>query len=161
MFIYFRDNTLDALSQISGQTIDLAAIQDTLSGTTFKNGVGNALPVSALGGPGDEAYGAAYQRDEDNKYGPGQTIGDLTRNPAGLTAETVLDGNIIYINPAIIGGNLAKNEAFLFHESLHELGLIDQQIQQALGFKDWNNVSNTQRISKKLLKDCIQGKGND
>jgi hypothetical protein len=70
-------------------------------------------------------------------------------------------GSTIFINPALIGNSVYANEGLLFHEALHELGLTDQTIQQALGFKDFNNVSNTKRISNKLESDCITGKGNN
>ncbi|MDQ2949765.1 MAG: RHS repeat-associated core domain-containing protein [Acidobacteriota bacterium] len=151
---------LDALSQAAGQTIDLGAIQGAVANTDFKNGVGLMLPVSALFGPGTEAAGAAFQRQEDAKYGPGQTIGnELARNLYGLTAETVLFGNTIFVNPALIGGSLTSNEGLLFHEALHELGLVDSSIQSALGLAV--DDKNTRNITTKLQKDCISGRGNN
>jgi hypothetical protein len=71
-------------------------------------------------------------------YGPGQTIAnEFARNPNGLTADTVLNGSTIFINPALIGGNLTSNEGLLFHETLHELGMVDTDIQAALGIRVW------------------------
>jgi hypothetical protein len=40
-------------------------------------------------------------------------------------------------------------------EALHELGLIDEQVQQALGFKDYNKTSDTKRISTKLRRIAL------
>jgi hypothetical protein len=150
------------LSQAAGKTIDLGAIQDALAATDFENGVGSKLPVSALGGSGALAYGAAKQAQQDTLFGPGQRIGDLfKRDPTGLTAETVLTGSTIFINPLLISSSLATNEGLLFHEALDKLGMIDETIQQTLGFKDYSDVSNTKRISTKLQSDCVTGKGNN
>ncbi len=150
---------LDALSVAAGQAIDLAAIQDALSRTSFENGTISKLPVSALYGPGAEAAGAAFQSQEDAKYGPGQTISnEFRRNPDGLTAVTVLFGSTMFINPDLIGNNLNGNMALLFHESLHELGLVDSTIQSALGLTV--DDQNTKNITIKLQKDCVTGKGN-
>jgi RHS repeat-associated protein len=153
-------NDLDALSQAAGRTIDLAGIQDALNDTTFQNGLTSALPVSALYGPGAEQAGAAFQAQEDSLYGPGQTIGDeFRRNPGGLTAETVLLGDTIFINPGLIGRSVPVNEALLFHEALHELGLTDDAVQRALGITV--DAKNTKNITDKLKKDCIAGRGNN
>ncbi len=65
---------LDALSALTGKTIDLFEIQDAVSSTNFVNGTISKLPVSALGGPGFGVYGAAVQAARDAKYGPGQTV---------------------------------------------------------------------------------------
>jgi len=70
-----------------------------------------------------------------------------------LTASTVLGGSTIFINPDRISNSLTLNEGLLFHEALHELGMIDEQVQHALGWKDYNDVSNTNRISIKLIQD--------
>ena len=71
----------------------------------------------------------AFQHREDGRYGPGQTIGnEFARNPAGLTAYSVLLGSTIFINPPLIGSILTNNEGLLFHEALHELGLVDSDI---------------------------------
>jgi hypothetical protein len=118
------------------------------------------LPVSALFGPAAEAAGAAFQRQEDGLYGPGQTIAnEFARNPNGLTADTVLNGSTIFINPALIGGNLTSNEGLLFHETLHELGMVDTDIQAALGIRV--DGKNTRNITTTLQKDCITGRGNN
>ena len=151
---------LDALSKVSGTTIDLWAIQGALANTDLENGTVSTDPVSALGGPGLEAYGNARQSQADQQYGPGQTIGDIFAHNPGLTASTVLGGSTIFINPDKIGNSLTSNEGLLFHEALHELGMIDEQIQKALGWKDYNDVSDTRRISVRLTQDCIAGKGN-
>jgi RHS repeat-associated protein len=153
-------NDLDALSAGSGKEIDLGTIQDALAITNFLNGNGSTLPVSALYGPGAEQAGAVFQAQQDAQFGPGQTIGNLfSRNPAGLTADTVLLGTTIFINPPLISGLLAINEGLLLHESLHELGLVDTDIQQYLGITvDGNNTAN---ISLQLRKDCLGGKGNN
>jgi RHS repeat-associated protein len=151
---------LNALSQAAGFTIDLETIQAALGQTSFMSGFASTLPVSTLYGPGFETAGASEQALLDQEYGPGQTIGnDFARNPGGLTAETVLGGNIIYINPSLISNLVPTDEALLFHESLHELGLIDQQVQSALGLKVGS--TNTKNISNKLFKDCIKGKANN
>jgi RHS repeat-associated protein len=151
---------LDALSQSSGQDISLGAIQNALANTDFKNGTTSNLPVSSLFGPGAEAAGAAFQRQEDGLYGPGQTIAnEFGRNPAGLTANTVLNGSTIFINPTLIGGNLTGNQSLMSHEALHELGMVDTDIQAALGITV--DGKNTRNITTKLQKDCITGKGNN
>ncbi|HLG96093.1 MAG TPA: RHS repeat-associated core domain-containing protein [Bryobacteraceae bacterium] len=152
---------LGALSTAANKTIDLQAIQGALSITNFENGVDSDTPVAGLYDPiKAAAAGAAYQRQEDAKYGPGQTIGnEFRRNLQGLTADTVFLGTTIYINPLLIGTNLVGNEALLFHEALHELGLGDQDIQTALGIKV--DPNNTKNISDKLRSDCITGRGNN
>ena len=153
------DKDLAALSTAGHTDVSLNSIQGALASTNFSNGGSSTLPVSALFGPGAEAAGRAYQGQQDAAYGPGQTIGnEFARNPNGLTAETVLGGSTIFINPALIGGNLGSNQSLLFHEAIHELGLVDQTIQEALGLKV--DPKNTKSISDKLFKDCFTGKGN-
>ena len=150
---------LDALSKLAGKTIDLGAIQDALASTSFPNGVTSTLPVSALFGPGLEAAGAAFQRTEDKEYGPGQTIAnEFARNPQGLVYDTVLGGKAMFINPPLISSNLAVNEGMMFHESLHELGLGDKEIQETLHLTV--DSKNTMNITDRLEKDCVNAKGN-
>ena len=155
---------LDALSRAAGKEISLATIQEALANTDFENGVISTLPVSALWGPAAVA-GASFQNNEDKMYGPGQTIAnEFARNPAGLTAATVFEGSTIFINPALIGGLLFTNESLLFHEALHELGMIDSQIQTALKSVHQGLVvdtKNTKNISVVLGRDCLRGKGNN
>ena len=127
------------------------------AGANFKNGVGSTDPISAL--YTSPAAGAAAQNAENAQYGPGQTIGnDFARNPNGLTAESVMGGNTIYINPALISNNLLVDEALLFHEAFHLLGFSDDDLQRALGLKV--DPNNTKSITDKLSKDCFQGKDN-
>lgn len=68
-------------------------------------------------------------------------------------------GSTIYINPVLIGASLVGNESLLFHEALHELGLIDSTIQEALGLTV--DDKNTRNITTKLNSDCVTGKGNN
>jgi RHS repeat-associated protein len=145
---------LDALSKASGDSdISIASIQGVLDSTDFKDGTTSQLPVSALYGSA-VAAGASYQRQQDRKYGKGQTIAkEFARNPNGLSADTVLNGSTIFINPALITNNLWGNEGLLLHEALHELGLQDGQIQKALGFSE--DPKNTKNISTKLQHDCV------
>jgi RHS repeat-associated protein len=153
------DKDLAALSAAGHTDVSLDSIQRALASTNFGNGSSSTLPVSALFGPGAEAAGRAYQGQQDALYGPGQMIGNLfARNPNGLTAETVLGGRAIFINPALIGGSLGSNQSLLFHEAIHELGLVDETIQEALGLKV--DSRNTKNISDKLFRDCFTGKGN-
>jgi len=82
------------------------------------------------------------------------TVGQKFKNEPGTTAVAELSGNLIFIDPQKIGKNLQQNMGLFFHEKLHNLtGLTDDVIQDKLGLTvDSNNSKN---ISDKLVKDCI------
>ena len=72
----------------------------------------------------------------------------------------------MFINASAISGNLAANEGLLMHEMLHEVGLTDDNIGNALHSMDPpikpdanGNWTNTKQFSKKLQSDCFSGKG--
>jgi hypothetical protein len=76
-------------------------------------------------------------------------------------------GSTLYFNPALISRNLATDEGLLMHEMLHELGLSDDEIGNALHSIDPSiapdqngNWTNTQQFSAKFTKDCFRGKDN-
>jgi|ERR1700690_475460 hypothetical protein len=90
---------------------------------------------------------------------PGQTIGnEFARNPQGLVFDTVLGGGAMFVDPPLISSNLAVNEGMMFHESLHELGLGDKEIQETLHLTV--DSKNTMNITDKLEKDCVNARGN-
>ena len=134
------------------------SVINAAAGASFKSGVGSADPISAL--YANPVAGPAAQRQEDAQYGPGQTIGnDFARNPHGLTAESVLGGSTIYINPTLISKNLLIDETLLFHEAFHLMGFTDDDLQKALGLTV--DPNNTKNITLKLTKDCFTGKDNN
>ena len=84
-------------------------------------------------GPATSA-GLAYQAQLDKEFGPGQTIGHVFQwGKGGITGMSMFLGDTIFINHTKIGGNSLNNQAFLFHEALHLLGMLDTEIQEALG----------------------------
>ena len=137
-----------------------AQVAETAAGLNIENGTTSTLPVSALFGTA-LAAGRAFQAQEDKLFGPGQTIAnEFMRNPGGLTADTVLFGNAVFINPSLIGSGILQNQALLFHEALHALGLIDTDIQEKLFGIQGVDPKNTRNITTKLFNDCFRGKGN-
>jgi hypothetical protein len=160
----FSTDCLTDIQKIAGQldsfvrypSVDINSIIAAATGATIVNGKTATLPVSAL--YNNATAGAAHQFEWDRNFGPGQTIAmDFMRNPRGLTAESVLGGAIIYVNPDLIANNLIRNEALLFHESFHLLGIGDDDIQIALGLPVGPDTKN---ITDKLQKDCFKGKDN-
>jgi RHS repeat-associated protein len=147
----------DCAGDLTALGLSPSDVAGTAAGLDIENGTTSTLPVSALFGSATAA-GRAYQAQQDSKYGPGQTIANDFAHLPGTTADTVLGGNTVFINPARIGGGLINNEALLFHEALHALGLIDTDIQSELGITV--DPNNTKNITDKLKKDCFNGKGN-
>ncbi len=85
------------------------------------------------------------------------TIGSLFAGKPGTAAYSLAGGNSIWVDPSRISGNLNSNAALLLHESLHNLGYFDHEIQAALGLQ----VSGiTDNITQRLYTDCIKGKDN-
>ena len=56
------------------------------------------------------------------------------------------------INP----GNASNDSGLIAHETLHNLGLLDPNIQDALGLTIGSDTSN---ITTKLATDCFSGLG--
>ncbi len=138
---------------------DINSVIEAAVNAQFQNGVGSTDPISAL--HADPIAGASAQRERDQQYGANQTIGsDFARNPNGLTAESVLGGNTIYINGGLIGKSLINNEALLFHEAFHLLGFDDADVWKALFPTTPFDPKNTKQITDKLKKDCFKGKDN-
>ena len=143
---------------IDKSTITIDALQAAAARTNFANGVGSQVSQAALYPTSPQA--AANVSDK--------TIGALFSDPTKLvTAVTTLGGSTVYINPAAITGSLGVNEGLLIHELLHELGLTDDAIGNALHSIDPSirpdangNWTNTQQFSTKLRKDCFSGKDN-
>ena len=87
-------------------------IAETAAGLYVQDGTTSKLPVSALYGSATAA-GRAFQAQEDKLYGPGQTIAnEFARNLGGLTADTVLFGNTVFVNPSSSAETFCKTRRY-------------------------------------------------
>ena len=147
-----------APSYIDKSTITIDDLQAAAARTSFANGVGSQVSQATLYPTSPQAAASVA----------GQTIGAIFSDPTKLvTAVTTLGGSTMFINASAISGNLAANEGLLMHEMLHELGLTDDNIGNALHSIDPSikpdangNWTNTKQFSKKLQSDCFSGKDN-
>ena len=124
-----------------------AAVQDGASSVKFENGTGSQTLEASLWANTPQQAGAAAT------YGS-ETIGQFQFAHPGTVAQAQLNGDTIYLNPALIDPTaFFQNAAIMLHELLHNVtGLTDQDIQSSLGLKIGQPSDN---ITQKLLKDCF------
>ena len=130
---------------ISVQSIDAVANQIGLNSYVY-DGAGSSAPytVADFGSlPGDAAVF------------PGETVGDVFKLFPGIVALSQKTGFAVFVNSAL-WANMSPDYgvAIMLHEIIHKFGLYDGDMATALGVKITKD--NTDTISQKLYKDCIQ-----
>ena len=74
----------------------------------------------------------------------------------GTKAVSQLGGNTIYLDPNYVLSNSDFFDAALYtHESLHNLGLLDGQVEAALGLTNAQCEMGSVCITLRLQKDCF------
>ena len=113
----------------------------------FNGTTSNALRSSLYSGLKD-AYASAQAQ-----FGS-QTISQAMAIDPNTVALSALEGNSIFVNPALMqSGTFWNNAANIAHEVAHNVtGLTDSEIQDRLGLTVQKDTTN---ISDKLKKDCF------
>jgi RHS repeat-associated protein len=127
-----------------------AAIAQGAANANIQNGVGSSVPMSSL-------YASSPTLGRLASTVPG-TVGDRMNVTLGVgtVAVSQLNGNNIYLNPALINpGNGSAVLGDVFHEVVHNVtGLTDDDIQLAFPSQLATGVPSA-NISNRLLWDCF------
>jgi hypothetical protein len=134
-------------SDFAALGITMAAVEADAANLNIQNGYANTTLESSLYANTPQAASAVAQ------YGS-ETIGQYFAQNPSTVAEAQLNGNTIYINPALVNPNsYFQNLGVVLHEILHNVtGLTDNAIQSAFGLST-SGVSDN--ITQKLIKDCF------
>jgi hypothetical protein len=122
---------------------------------------GALVGVNILYGPTSSVNLAQTMRTDDPSYrravSANYTVGGQFTSGTTRAWSSALD-NRVWINPGMVNpGSAANDSGLIAHETLHNLGLLDPVIQDALGLTVGSDTSN---ITTKLEKDCFSGLSN-
>jgi hypothetical protein len=115
---------------------------DALEKVDILNGIGSTVLAWTTMSPQDPGYQTAKDRNITigNQFGPNQ-------NAWGSAVD-----NRVWINPNTVNPGTFSSAGLIAHETLHNLGLLDPDIQGKLGL---TVQPGTRNISDKLGKDCF------
>jgi len=150
---------IDALSSASqalgaggatgGQAIDAVNLVYAIDNTTYQDGLTSTVAASTLNDPSINAK-------PNIANGPIENL--MT---GGTVAVAQLGGNNVYLNPGyLLGLDPFSAAGLLMHESLHNLGLDDNDVKAALGLTNKQCPDGTTDcIGTKLQQDCFPPPG--
>jgi len=138
-----REPCQDDLAALGVSAADIAT---ALREMRILSGVGSDVLVRDVYPPGTLPQGWSDKR-----------VGDLFGPRGRIRALAEFEGNRVWVNPRRGGAGIDVNDdeangALLMHEALHNLGLVDEWIQGALGLEPGAPSEN---ISEKLAEDCL------